>query len=119
MVLLEVSKFIPEFTYSAFRPFTNSKERITKIERIRDSRYIYRNELEKAFFSSDIAYGTFEDLTKHYVTKHLQLVVVQSMMNINVGLHRRSKKFLTENLKILLVTEEQESFLRINNQPMN
>ena len=50
MVLLEVSKFIPEFTYSAFRLFTNSKERITKIERIRDSRYIYRNELEKAFF---------------------------------------------------------------------
>ena len=29
-----------------------------------DSRYIYRNELDKACFQHDMAYGDFKDLTK-------------------------------------------------------
>ena len=55
----------PGFTYSAFRPFTKNKERIQKLKKkTGDSRYIYRNELDKACFQHDMAYGDFKDLTK-------------------------------------------------------
>ena len=69
--LLPGDKFRPEthlrqpgFTYSAGGPFTKNKERIQKFEQTGDSRYIYRNELDKASFQHDIAYGAFKDLTK-------------------------------------------------------
>ena len=38
----------PGFTYSARGPFTKSKERMQKLKKTGDSRYIYRNELDKA-----------------------------------------------------------------------
>ena len=40
----------PEFTYSACGPFTKNKEGIQKFKETGDSRYIYRNELDKACF---------------------------------------------------------------------
>ena len=46
----------PGFTYSACKPFTKNKERIQKLKKTRDSRYIYRNELDKACFQYDRAY---------------------------------------------------------------
>ena len=49
----------PRFTYSASEPFTRNKERIKKIKETGDSRYIYQNELDKACFQHDIAYGDF------------------------------------------------------------
>ena len=52
------------FTYSACRPFTKSKERIQKFKETGDTRCIYRNELDKACFQHDIAYGDFKDLAK-------------------------------------------------------
>ena len=54
----------PRFTYSACGPFTKSKERIQKFKQTGDSRYIYRNELDKACFQHDMAYGDFKDLKK-------------------------------------------------------
>ena len=54
----------PGFTYSACGPFTKNKERIQKFKQTGDSRYIYRNELDKACFQYDMAYGDFKDLTK-------------------------------------------------------
>ena len=39
----------PQFTYSACKPFTKNKERIQKF-----SRYIYRNELDKACFQHNV-----------------------------------------------------------------
>ena len=64
-------KFMPEmnlrqpgFTYSARRPFTKSKEKIQKFKETGYSRYIYQNELYKACFQHDMAYGDFEDLTR-------------------------------------------------------
>ena len=51
----------PRFTYSASKPFTRNKERIKKIKETGDSRYIYQNELDKACFQHDIAYGDFVD----------------------------------------------------------
>ena len=54
----------PQFTYSACGPFTKNKERIQKFKETGDSRYIYRNELDKACFQHDMAYGDFKDLAK-------------------------------------------------------
>ena len=69
--LLAGDKFIPqihlkqpEFTYSAFEPFTKNKERIQKFKETGDSRYNYRNELDNACFQHDVAYGDFKDLAK-------------------------------------------------------
>ena len=52
------------FTYSARKPFTKNKERIQKFKETGDSRYIYKNELDKACFQHDMAYGDFKDLAK-------------------------------------------------------
>ena len=69
--LLAGDKFMPEihfkqpqFVYSACRPFTKNKERIQKIKETGDTSYIYKNELDKACFQHDMAYGDFKDLTK-------------------------------------------------------
>ena len=69
--LLAGDKFIPEmhlrqpgFTYSACGPFTKNKERIQKFKETGDSRYIYQNELDKACFQHDMAYGDYKDLTR-------------------------------------------------------
>ena len=54
----------PRFTYSACGPFTKNKERIKKIKETGGSRYIYQNELDKACFQHDIAFGDFKDLNR-------------------------------------------------------
>ena len=40
------------------------KESIQKLKKTRDSRYIYQNELDKACFQHDVAYGDFQNLTR-------------------------------------------------------
>ena len=69
--LLAGDKFMPEmhlrqpqFTYCACEPFTKNKERIQKFEETGDSRYIYKNKLDKAYFQHDMACGDFKDLAK-------------------------------------------------------
>ena len=69
--LLAGNKFMPEmhlrqpgFTYSACGPFTKIKERIQKFKETGDINYIYKNELDKAYFQRDMVYGDFKDLTK-------------------------------------------------------
>ena len=69
--LLAGDKFIPEmhlkqpgFTYSACGPFTRNKERIQKLKETGDAKYNYRNELDKACFQHDMAYGDFKYLAK-------------------------------------------------------
>ena len=52
----------PQFVYSAFGPFTRHKERIKKFKQTGDTRYIYRNELDKACFQHDSAYADHKDL---------------------------------------------------------
>ena len=51
-----------EFVYSACGPFTRHKERIKELKRTGDTRYIYRNELDKACFQHDSAYADHKDL---------------------------------------------------------
>ena len=69
--LLAGDKFMPEmhlkqpgFTYSACGPFTENKERIQKFKETGDISYIYKNELDKACFQHDMAYGDFKDLAR-------------------------------------------------------
>ena len=54
----------PQFTYSACGSFTKNKERIQEFRKTGDSRYIYRNELDKTCLQHGMAYGDFKDLTK-------------------------------------------------------
>ena len=69
--LLAGDKFMPEmrlrqpgFTYSACGPFTKHKERINKFMNTGDTRFIYRNDLDKASFQHDSAYSDSKDLVK-------------------------------------------------------
>ena len=54
----------PGFTHSACGPFTKNKERIQKFTETGDTSYIYKNELDKAYFQHDMAYGDFKDLAR-------------------------------------------------------
>ena len=70
-LLLAGDKFMPElhlkqpgFTYSGCGPFTRSKERIEKFMQTGNTDFIYRNELDKACFQHDMAYGKSKDLVK-------------------------------------------------------
>ena len=47
----------PGFTYRPCGPFTRNKLRIQKFIQTGDTNYIYRNELDKACFQHDMAYG--------------------------------------------------------------
>ena len=67
--LLAGDKFMPEmhlrqprFVYSACGPFTRHKERIEEFKHTGDTRYIYRNELDKACFQHDSVYADHKDL---------------------------------------------------------
>ena len=67
--LLVGDKFMPEmhlrqlqFVYSACGPCTRHKERIKEFKRTGNTRYIYRNELDKACFQHDSAYADHKDL---------------------------------------------------------
>ena len=59
--LLAGDKFVPEIyfgqpglTCNACGPFTKNKERIQKLKKTGDSKYIYHNELDKACFQHDM-----------------------------------------------------------------
>ena len=70
-VLVVGDKFIskmhlkqPSFTYSACGPFTKNKKRIEKFMQTGNTNFIYKNELDKACFQHDMAYGKTKDLVK-------------------------------------------------------
>ena len=54
----------PGFTYSACGLFTRNKERIEKIIQTGNTDFIFRNELDKACFQHNIAYGKSKDFAK-------------------------------------------------------
>ena len=54
----------PGFTYSACGPFTKNEERIKKFMQTGNTDFIYRNELNKACFQHDMAYGKGKDLVR-------------------------------------------------------
>ena len=69
--LLAGDNFMPEihlkqpgFIYSACGPIIKNKERTQKFKGTGDIKYIYRNELDKACFQYDMAYGDFKNLAR-------------------------------------------------------
>ena len=54
----------PGFTYSTRSPFTKIKERIKQFMQTGNTNLIYKNELDKACFEHDMAYGKTKDLVK-------------------------------------------------------
>ena len=79
----------PRFTYSASGPFTKNQTKIQKFKEKVDSRYIYRNEMDKACFQHDTAYGDFIDVSRRTASDKVLrdeafiIVVILSMMDIN------------------------------------
>ena len=72
-LVLAGDKFLPKmhlkqpgFTYSACEPFTKNKERIQKFKETGATSYIYKNELDKAYFQHNMTFqhGDFKDLKK-------------------------------------------------------
>ena len=69
--LLASDKFMPEihlkqpgFTHSACGPFTKNKERTEMFMPTGNTNIIYKNELDKACFQHNMAYGKTKDLVK-------------------------------------------------------
>ena len=54
----------PQFTYSACGSFTKHKQRIQRFKETGDTNYIYKNELDRAYFAHDAAYSDSKNLTK-------------------------------------------------------
>ena len=93
--MLVGDKFMPEmhlkqpgFTYSACGPFTKNKERIEQFMQAGNTNFICKNELEKAWFQHDMAYGKTKDLVKITQSnkvlkdKVFKIASVQNMMVI-------------------------------------
>ena len=57
-----------EFTYIACKPFTRHCQKIQKFREICNLKYLFRRELEKAFFAHDAAYSDRNDLTNRTIS---------------------------------------------------
>ena len=95
----------PGFTCSSCRPFSKNKERIEKFKETGDSRHIYQNELDKACFQHDMAYGDFKGLPKRhiYMRKYLVLLKIQNMLDIIMVLLQWFINFLIKSLCVVLL----------------
>ena len=110
-------KFMPEmhlkqtgFTYSACGPFTKNKERIQKFKETGYTSYIYKNELERACFQHDMAYGDFKDLKRRTLSDKvlrdkafLMLLKILNMMGIKENSLLWFINFLTKSLKVVVL----------------
>ena len=126
--LLAGDKFMPEmhlkqpgFTYSACGPFTKNKERIQKFKETGDTNYIYKNELDKACFQHDMAYGDFKNLKRRTFSekvlrdKAFNIAKILNMMDIKEALLLWFINFLVKRLLLM----EQLNLCKINNLQMN
>ena len=68
-LMLEMHLKQSGFSYSAWGPFTKNNERIQKFKETGDTSYIYKNELDKACFQHNMAYGDFKRLKRSHIFK--------------------------------------------------
>ena len=61
----------PGFIYNPWEPYTKNKEGIQKFKGTCHSTYIYQNELHKACFQGDMAYGRFKGFPRRTVSDKL------------------------------------------------
>ena len=95
----------PGFTYSGCGLFTKNKERIEKFLQTRNADFIYRNELDKAFFQDRMAYGKSKDLIKR--TQSDKIASDPKYDGYQRGLASMFINFLIKSLKevVLLMTQ--------------
>ena len=77
--MLEMSLKQPKLTYSACGPFTKNKERIENFMKTENKDFIYGNELDKACFQHDMAYGKAKDLVSR--TQSDKVLIDQAFKN--------------------------------------
>ena len=90
--LLTGDKFMPElhlrqprFTYRACGTFTKHRLRIQKFRETGNSKHIYKNELDKAYFAHDAAYSDSKDLAKKTISeKILKVRAYEIAINLNM-----------------------------------
>ena len=110
--LLAGEKFMPEihlkqpgFTNSTCGPFTKIKERIQKFKETGETKYIYKNEHDKASFQHDMAHGDFKDLARRTVSDK----ILRDKADIDIDKDKKiDKKIL---LKILNMMDIKEGLL--------
>ena len=119
--LLPGDKFMPEmhlkqpgFTFSACGPFTENKEIIQKFKETGDTSYIYKNELDKACFQHDMAYGDFKDLKRRTASdkdlkdKEFNITLkILNMTDIKEDLHLWFINFLIKSRKGVVLMYHQ------------
>ena len=108
----------PGFTYSACGPFTKNKERIQKFKETGDTSYIYKNELDKACFQHDMAYGDFKDLARRTTSDKVLRdkafnIAKNSKHDIKMVLPLWFTNFLIKSLHVLVLIRMQINLLLI------
>ena len=99
----------PGFSYSACGSFTKSNERIQKFKGTGDTSYIYKNELDKACFQHDMAYGDFKDLKRRTASdkilrdKAFNIAKILNMMGIKENLHLLFINLLIKSLQVAVL----------------
>ena len=118
--LLTDNKLMPEmhlkqpgFIYSACGPFTKNKKKIEKFMQTGNTDFIYRNELDKACFQHDMAYGKSKDLVKRAQSdkvlrdKVFQIASGPKYDDYQKGLASMVYKFFDKNLKEVILLMNQ------------
>ena len=87
-------------------PLQKTKKKNQEFKETGDTIYIYKNELDKTFFQHDRAYGDLKDLTKKKTAsnqilkvKHLILLKILNMIDINAELHQWFTNFFIKRLQ--------------------
>ena len=118
--LLVRDKCLPEihlkqlgFTYSACGPFTKNKEGIEKFMQTGNTNFIYKNELDKACFQHDMAYGKSKDLVKRTQSdkvlkdKAFKIAINPKYNGYQRGLASMIYNFLIKSLKEVVLLMNQ------------
>ena len=95
----------PGFTYGACGPLSKNKDLIQKFKETGASRYISKNELNKACFQHDMAYGGFKDLAKRTASDLTTFSIAknQHMIDIKEFLFLGFINFLIKSLRVVIV----------------
>ena len=122
--MLEMHLRQPGFTYSACGPFAKSKEKIQKFKETGDSRYIYQNELDKACFQNDMAYGDFKDLASDKILhkKALNIAINPKCDEYQHGLPSMVYTFFDKKISVSGIKDENMSdqqFVEELHKPIN
>ena len=88
----------PGFTYSPCGPSTKNKERIQKFYETEDSKYINKNELDKAYFQHDMACGDCKDLARRTASdKDFRNKTFNIAQNPKNGRYQRGMAYMVYN----------------------